>query len=179
MKTLITNNYNLTDKDVTEVVKRVKVLLVNSNNEVLLANSNNEYQFPGGHVEEQEELLDTVKREIKEETGLELNLSNIEPFACSIGYWKDWPEEGKNRKTEIYYYEIICDEKPDLKNRKLTKKEKDGNFHLEYISLENIENTITENANTYGDKHGIAKEMLQLLYIYKYDYKNSNNCNRK
>ena len=41
MKQLITNNYNLTDSDMTEVVKRVKVLLINSNNDVLLGYSYN------------------------------------------------------------------------------------------------------------------------------------------
>ena len=42
----------LKEEDMTEVVKRVKILLRNSNNEVLLAYSHNNYQFPGGHVEE-------------------------------------------------------------------------------------------------------------------------------
>ena len=101
MKQLITNKYNLTDSDMTEVVKRVKVLLVNSNNDVLLGYSHNNYQFPGGHVEENETLVQAVNREILEETGIELNITNIEPFACAIGYYKDWPAEGKNRKIEI------------------------------------------------------------------------------
>ena len=77
MKQLITNNYNLTDSDMTEVVKRVKVLLVNSNNDVLLGYSYNNYQFPGGHVEENETLVQAVNREILEETGIELNVTNI------------------------------------------------------------------------------------------------------
>lgn len=46
MKQIITNKYNLTDSDMTEVVKRVKVLLANSNNEVLLGYSHNNYRFP-------------------------------------------------------------------------------------------------------------------------------------
>ena len=45
MKQIITNKYNLTDSDMTEVVKRVKVLLVNSNNDVLLGYSHNNYQL--------------------------------------------------------------------------------------------------------------------------------------
>ena len=110
MKQLITNKYNLTDSDMTEVVKRVKVLLVNSNNDVLLGYSHNNYQFPGGHVEENETLVQAVNREVLEETGIELNITNIEPFACAIGYYKDWPAEGKNRKIEIYYYEVKTDD---------------------------------------------------------------------
>src|SRR5574344_390612 len=124
MKQIITNKYNLTDADMTEVVKRVKVLLVNSNNEVLLGYSHNNYQFPGGHVEENETLIQTVNREVLEETGMDLGVDNIEPFACAIGYYKDWPAEGKNRKIEIYYYEIKTDEKPNLENTEYTENEK-------------------------------------------------------
>ena len=85
MKQIITNKYNLTNKDMTEVVKRVKVLFVNSNNEILLAYSHNSYQFPGGHVEENETLIQAVKREVLEETGIILVNDSLEPFACTIG----------------------------------------------------------------------------------------------
>ena len=167
MKQLITNNYNLTDSDMTEVVKRVKVLLVNSNNDVLLGYSYNNYQFPGGHVEENETLVQAVNREILEETGIELNITNIEPFACAIGYYKDWPAEGKNRKIEIYYYEVKTDEKPNLENTEYTENEKNGNFELRYIPLLDVENVLKTNAEEYGDENGIAREMIDLFGIYK------------
>ena len=167
MEQLITNNYNLTDSDMTEVVKRVKVLLVNSNNDVLLGYSHNNYQFPGGHVEENETLVQAVNREILEETGIELNITNIEPFACAIGYYKDWPAEGKNRKIEIYYYEVKTDEKPNLENTEYTENEKDGNFELRYIPLLDVENVLRTNAEEYGDKKGIAREMIDLFGVYK------------
>ena len=167
MKQLITNKYNLTDSDMTEVVKRVKVLLVNSNNDVLLGYSHNNYQFPGGHVEENETLVQAVNREILEETGIELNITNIEPFACAIGYYKDWPAEGKNRKIEIYYYEVKTDEKPNLENTKYTENEKNGNFELRYIPLSDIENVLKTNAEEHGDENGIAREMIDLFGVYK------------
>ena len=167
MKQLITNKYNLTDSDMTEVVKRVKVLLVNSNNDVLLGYSHNNYQFPGGHVEENETLVQAVNREVLEETGIELNITNIEPFACAIGYYKDWPAEGKNRKIEIYYYEVKTDEKPNLENTDYTENEKNGNFELRYIPLSDVENVLKTNAEEYGDENGIAREMIDLFGVYK------------
>lgn len=167
MKQIITNKYNLTDSDMTEVVKRVKVLLVNSNNDVLLGYSHNDYQFPGGHVEDNETLIQAVNREVLEETGIELNVTNIEPFACAIGYYKDWPAEGKNRKIEIYYYEVKTDEEPNLENTEYTENEKDGNFELRYIPLSDVENVLRKNAEEYGDKKGIAREMIDLFGVYK------------
>lgn len=167
MKQIITNQYHLRESDVTEVVKRVKVVIINSQNNVLLGYSHHDYQFPGGHVEENESLIQTVNREVLEETGMNLKVENIEPFACTIGYYKDWPVEGNNRKIEIYYYEIKTDEKPNLENTKYTENEKEGNFELRYIPLANVEEKLRKNAKEYGDKRGIAKEMIELFRVYK------------
>lgn len=167
MKEIITNKYNLKEEDLTEIVKRVKVLLINSNSEILLGYSHNEYQFPGGHVEDKEELITAVNRELLEETGINLNVKDIEPFIKMSGYYKDWPELGKNRKIEIYYYEIKTDEKPNLNNTNYTEEEKKGNFKLTYIPLSKVEEELTKNVNEYGDKKGIAKEMLEIFKIYK------------
>jgi len=166
MKKIITNDYNLKEEDMTEIVIRVKILLINSNNEILLGYSHNEYQFPGGHVEEGESLISAINREIQEETGIELNISKAKPFACAIGYYKDWPSIGKNRKIEIYYYEIKTDKKPNLANTKYTESEKEGNFELRYIPIENVENELTKNVEIYEDKHGIVKEMLKVFKVY-------------
>jgi 8-oxo-dGTP pyrophosphatase MutT (NUDIX family) len=167
MEKIITNDNNLKEEDITENVIRVKVLLLNSRKEILLGYSDNEYQCPGGHVEDGEELIDTVNREVLEETGIKLNIKDVEPFACSLGYYKDWPEEGKNRKIEIYYYEIKTDLKPDLDNTSYTDSEEEGNFELRYIPLDNVENEFIKNAEIYGDKHGITKEMLKMFEVYK------------
>ena len=167
MKKLITNDYNLKEKDMTEIVKRVKVLLINSNNEILLGYSHNEYQCPGGHVEDNESYIETINREVLEETGIELNIKEAEPFACTIGYYKDWPSIDKNRKIEIYYYEIKTDEKPKLEETQYTESEKDGNFELKYVPLNEVEKVFIENSKKYGDKHGITKEMLRVFEVYK------------
>lgn len=167
MKEIIDNRSNLKEEDVTEVVKRVKILIVNSKNEVLLGYSHHEYQFPGGHVEEGESLEETVIREIKEETGIELESVESKPFALLTGYYKDWPKEGNNRKIEIYYYEIKTDEDYNLDNTDYTESEKEGNFELRRINLDNVEEELKKNIEEYGDQKGIAKEMLELFEIYK------------
>lgn len=167
MKILTTNKDNLKDSQMTEVVKRVKILLINSKKEVLLVYSHNDYQFPGGHIEDEETYIDAVIREVREETGIALSNIMISPFALKQGYYKDWPNEGKNRKIEIYYYEIFTDETPNLNKMKLTDNEKSGDFKLEYIPLKNIKKVLEDNAKKFGDKYGIAKEMIELLDVYK------------
>ncbi|MBQ8132756.1 MAG: NUDIX hydrolase [Bacilli bacterium] len=167
MKTIIRNDDNLKESDMTEVATRVKVLLINSKQELLLGYPKNNYQFPGGHVEEGETLLDTVKREVREETGIELEIEDITPFAEAFGYYKDYPEVGKNKKTEIYYYAIKTDELPNLENTSYTEREKENHFILKQVPLENIEEEFENNIKQYGDDRGIQTEMLEIIKVYK------------
>lgn len=57
--------------------------------------------FPGGHVENRESVVNSMIREIKEETGL--TISNLE--FCGI---KDWVEEDGSRYM-VFLYSNICD----------------------------------------------------------------------
>lgn len=167
MEKIIINDNNLKDEEINEIVKRVKVILINDNNEVLMGYSNNEYQLPGGHVEDNESLIEALNREIKEETGIKLNIKKLNPIIVSNGYYKDWPTVGNNRKVEIYYYEIKTNKKPNLNNTKYTINEIKGNYKLEYIPFDNIENVLIENNKIYEDKHGITKEMINIFKIIR------------
>ena len=42
-----------------------------------------------------------------------------------------------------------------------------GNFKLEYIKLDDIEEVIIKNGDKNRDLHGIANEMLEVIKIYK------------
>ena len=168
MKNIIINENNLKEEDMTESVKKVKVLLINSKNEILLGYSHNTYQFPGGRVEPNESLIETLNREMREETGIDLNIKEAEPFACSTGYYKNYPVEGNNRRVEIYYYEVKTDIMPDLNNTQYTEDEKEGNFELRYIPLKDVEKVLKEDSKKYGDKRRIENEMLELFKIYTY-----------
>ena len=77
MKKVIYNYDNLKENEVDEVVIRCKGLIINDNNQIMLGHSHNTYQFPGGHLKDGETLLDCLKREIKEETGIELEDEEI------------------------------------------------------------------------------------------------------
>lgn len=53
--------------------------------------------FPGGHVEEKETLEESVIREVKEETGLDI----AKPLLCGI---MEWPwDNGKSRYLAMVY----------------------------------------------------------------------------
>ena len=167
MEQIIVNKDCIQEKEITEIVKRVKAIIINSKNEILLGYSHNDYQFLGGHVEDGENLIETLNREISEESGISLNLDGAFPIILRKAYYKDYPQIGKNRKNEIYYYIIKTDKVPNLELTNLTDDEKEGNFKLEYIKLDDIEEVIIKNGDKNGNLHGIANEMLEVIKIYK------------
>lgn len=158
MEKVIINENNLTDNDINEIETRVKAILINDDNEVLIGYSYNCYQFVGGHVEQGEDLLISLEREIKEEAGIDIYLENIKPEACYIKYNKE-----ENKKIIIYYYIIRTNEEPHLECTNYTKEEKIGNFELRYIKLSDLKEEIINNKNKYPVAIPISEEMLAIL----------------
>lgn len=160
---IIKNVNNISSLEVNNIITRVKALIVTSNKKILLGHSFCEYQFPGGHVENNEALLPALKRELLEETGLLYDTENLEVFARLTKYFKDYPKNGVNTKLEIYYYVIKDDRIPILSNTNYTDEEVDGNFSLRYIPLDIVKCVIKDNIKICGDAEGIAEEMLEVL----------------
>lgn len=160
---IIKNINNVSDLEVNNNVTRVKALIITSDNKILLGHSFCEYQFPGGHVENNEELLPALKRELLEETGLLYDTENLDVFAKLTKYFKNYPENGVNTKLVIYYYIIKDDRVPILSNTNYTDEEMDGNFSLRYIPLDIVKCVINDNIKACGDAEGIAAEMLEVL----------------
>jgi len=160
-------NYNkLEDKDITEKIVRIKVLLINDNN-LLIGNALNVYQFPGGHLEANETFNDCLKREILEETGIELSDDELTEPYFKISYLsKDWPEKNKNRKDEIYYYVINTNKLPNLEKINLTENEKEHNFKLESIPLDNAIKIIQDNIPNNPKNRVISRDMIIALSLY-------------
>ena len=154
---IIKNDIN---KDYENVVTRVKAIIINSKEEILLGYSYYEYQFPGGHVEEGENLNFALKRELKEETGLDYDTTNLEPFAVL----KKYVQESKTI-INIYYYKIFDDRIPNLRNTNYTDEEIDGNYKLRYIPLSIVKDVLKDNKVINGDLQGITDEMLDILNL--------------
>ncbi len=166
MKEVIYNYDYLEDKEITEVVIRMKALII-KNNKILIGNENNIFQFPGGHLEEGETFLECLKREVEEETGIILEDKEIKrPFFKVTFKNKDWPEKGKNRQAEIYYYLIETNKEVNLNDVKLTEHEKKGNFKIEEIPLEKVIQVIKDNIPNNEKNKVIAPDMITAIEEY-------------
>ena len=169
-------NYdNLDELDINKIVIRTKALILNNNN-IMLGNSNNVYQFPGGHLEENETLEECLKREVLEETGIKIDTNEIKgPFMKIISLNKDWPEKGQNQKSEIYYYLIETNKFPDLSKVKYTEHEKQGNFKIILVPLNDAINIIEQNIPKNEKNKVIALEMIlaikECINLYKKESK--------
>lgn len=103
MKEIIYNYDYLTDEDITETVIRIKALIIN-NGTILIGDENQVFQFPGGHLEKGESFNECLKREILEETGIEIDDNEIEKPLMKVTYLnKDWPEKVRIEKTKYIF----------------------------------------------------------------------------
>ena len=166
MKEIIYNNDNINLSDVTSISVRIKVLLIN-NGKLLIGNEDGCYMFIGGHKEDNEKLIDTLKREVKEETGIELDNDVInDPFLKTIYLNKDYPNKGENRESDIYYYAVETNKLPDLENVNYTESEINNHFELINIDLNNAIDIIKENIPNHKDNEIISKDMIIALEEY-------------
>lgn len=170
MKELVINDDNLKDTEINEVVTRVKAIIVNDNYEILLAYCDNEYQFPGGHLEDNEDCIEGLIRELKEETGMCVHANDLECFMMIKEYVKNYRNSGKNRCNQIIYYVLNNNYDIDLSNAAFSDYEKKGGFKLELISLDNVEETLIKSSEDHAFAKIIVNEMLQVLKEYKKTY---------
>jgi len=167
MKTLIDNKDNLSINDITDETVRVKALIVNDSDEILLGHSFGAYQFPGGHVEGTEDLTNALHRELLEETGMDIDTSNLKPFMLLEHLTKDWPEEGNNRLSKIYYYIVNTDAEIDLSKTNYTIEETIGDYELRLIPLDYVEELLLKNSEVSPKNKVMANEMLAAIKEYK------------
>ena len=166
MKEVIYNRDNLRDEDVNNLVVRIKVLLIN-NGKILIGNENSVFEFPGGHLEEGESFSDCLKREVKEETGIELDDNEIEDAFLRVVYLnKDYPKKGINRRNEIYYYVVKTNKKVDLSKTNYTENELKHNFKIEEFNLDEVIDRIKENIPNNEKNEVISRDMIIALEEY-------------
>lgn len=138
MKTILYNTDNLKNSEINNTIKRAKALIINSKNEFILAYSHNNYFFLGGHVDDYESDYECLRRETKEEAGIDIEFEEKQPFFSITYMCKDYPDKGKNTKYINNYYLYFMDIVPNNLKTSLTEEEKIGNFHLKKINSEDV-----------------------------------------
>ena len=165
MKEIIINNDNLKEEDINRLVKRAKIIIVNSKEEILLAYSDMNYHLIGGHVENEETYHECLIREIKEETGIHINLKEQSPILTIKYYIKNYPEFGINSKYIHNYYSTKYDLIPEPSKFNLTEEEFSGNFKLRYIHKDKVLTELEKSLETCTEENKI-KDTIEAIKEY-------------
>ena len=172
----IYNTDNLNIKDIDEKITRARGIIFNSYKEVLMCylNGCNHYEFPCGHIEFGENLIEGLKQELFEENGIEIEEKNTTPFYSLKYYCKNYRGIGKNRLFEIYYFLVYTDLVYDVLKIKLDKNEKYENYKCRYIGIEKLKSILFENKQTTRE---INSSLDDTILLYK-DFLFRNNYRR-
>lgn len=166
MKEILFNHDNLKSDDIDEIVIRVKALIINDKEEIILAKSHGSYQFPGGHVEKNEELIDALYREINEETGIKIDTEKTLLLEKTTYYTKNYHGTGKNRENDIYFYVINTNKEYNLNDLNLDDWEKSGEFKLERVPISEVEDLLEKTIIDNEINDPIYKEMSAVIREY-------------
>lgn len=80
MEKIIFNGDNLASEQINENVMKSRAIIVNSNGELLLCKYADMYFLPGGKIDDERSMCSGLETEIKEETGISIDLSGERPF---------------------------------------------------------------------------------------------------
>ena len=138
----------------------------NGNIAMIYSRKDHYYKFPGGGVEGGESRLETLAREIKEETGLTLIPKSVQEFGEVLKIQRG-DECGQDviHIQQNYYY--ICAVEDEISEQELEDDEKESDFVLKYAP---IDEAVAVNAAFDSDnafKKQIADREKRVLEIIR------------
>lgn len=168
------NHKDVSNSQITQPVsynlrKASRAILINDKNEVALMHvvNRNFYKLPGGGVEDDEDIKQTLEREVKEETGCSAKILN------EIGVVIEYRDELNFMQIS---YCFACQITSYNKSNLTEKEIKDG-FVLEFLDLDTAIQKMKEAIATIEEYHGkfITRRDLAFLEEYKIQTRNPKN----
>ncbi len=165
---MLVNKDSLEREEINSRVHKVRAVIQDYNGNIYVTNMDDSYNLPGGRVENKEDLKKALKRELKEELGINVTYGEMEYVGNIIFWHKGFPgEKGVvNRENNVDLFVIDVPKEVNMEKVKLTNYEKHYHFHLMECSLKQIDALLKEkNDNEY--KNFIDVELDALIQEYK------------
>lgn len=139
----------------TRVVRNSSRAIIIENKKVAMVYSSkyDYYKFPGGGIEENESKIDTLIRETKEETGLEIIKDSIKEYGYVYRIQKSADKDATFIQDNYYY---ICNVEKERSAQSLDDYEANEGFTLQYVDPIEV---IKVNRQNTSDK--IVKLMIE------------------
>lgn len=169
MKEIVFNKSKLKEDEITEVLEKSRIVLRNSDDEIVLTRFGRVYFLPGGKIEAGETPVDTIKREVMEETNINILLDDVEPFLVVKNYLRDYEtHEGTivNRLLITYYFTGFTSD-DNIEYFNLTKVEKEDNLRGFFIDMEEVEELLSDYNKEDPRATYLAKETLKVIEEYQ------------
>ena len=143
MKTLFTIDLHDYNEDGRKVFRPSVRGIIRSGERIAMAHSRKRryYKFPGGGIEESEDHITALKREVKEETGLTVIPGSIREFGNVLRMQKGNEGQDVIFVQENFYY--LCEVENTIGVQELDPYEEEAEFELCFVT---IEEAIRENA---------------------------------
>lgn len=165
MKEVIINDSNLNINDIEKSSVKARALLY-TDNSILVANYNGIYLLPGGKLENNENVIDALQRELVEETGIIYNKEDLSELFILRYYQKNYltiDNKILNRLVTTYYY-ISKFKGVDLTKANRSNREIEGNFKLELLNIEELSKPLI---NDNPRSEYFDRELKEVLKVYR------------
>lgn len=169
MKEVKINKSKLKDDEITEVLDKARIVLRNDDGDFILSHFERIYFLPGGKMELGETPVDTIKREVMEETNINILLDDTEPFLLVKNYLRDYKSRDGNivnRLVNTYYFTGFTS-KDDIEYFNLTIPEKRDDLRAFFIDMEEAIELLKEYNKENPKATYLALETLRVLDEYK------------
>ena len=161
-------------KDYDESYRRFKrpsvrgVIIADNKVAMVYSHKYDYYKFPGGGIENNEDHIETLKREVLEEIGLTVLDDSVRELGSVIRIQKSRFEDNVIFYQENFYY--LCDVENSVKTQSLDEYELDEGFTLKYVyPNEAIQTNRTHEHGDY-DLILIEREARVLEYLIEKGY---------
>lgn len=169
MKRIVLNDKNLVQDDSWLNFRKVRAIIEDDFGNILISSEGGKLIFPGGKCDENESDEDAIIREVREETGIELD-ELLEKVLVISSYYKDFydyrTKGPKPRHTETTYFYVKTNKEIDVNNMSLTKAEIDQNLKLFKLSKPdlfkylNLDHSAAENGKFFDEENKVVLEEI-------------------
>ena len=163
----IVNEENVIPDDSYKHVRKSRIVLENPSGGVIICRSKGKVSFPGGKLDKDESFLEGAVRELREETGISLPESDLEPLCrvvSILGNHQYNPQGDKGRRIHEVVFFMATTEKPIApSDMELTAWEKVWGFSSEFVPREALVAEMRVDHSEAVNGHNADLENLAVL----------------